>query len=58
MIKFSAIIIYYEFMMLDNTDSVFLFSFFFLNFVQADILEQLILELERSIRMSGQYPGR
>ncbi|XP_028239120.1 N-terminal acetyltransferase A complex auxiliary subunit NAA15-like isoform X1 [Glycine soja] len=58
MIKFSAIIIYYEFMMLDNTDSVFLFSFFFLNFVQADILEQLILELEHSIRMSGHYPGR
>ncbi|KAG5137227.1 hypothetical protein JHK82_021958 [Glycine max] len=25
---------------------------------KADILEQLILELERSIRMSGQYPGR
>ncbi|KAK7294152.1 hypothetical protein RJT34_17035 [Clitoria ternatea] len=25
---------------------------------KADILEQLILELEHSIRMSGQYPGR
>lgn len=26
--------------------------------VQADILEQLILELEHSIRTTGRYPGR
>ena len=45
-------------MVVENTASVSAYFFFFPILPQADILEQLFLELENSIRTTGQYPGR
>lgn len=61
----ACLIIVYIIMVLENTVSSVKnkrkYRFWFCGFgflFQADILEQLILELENSIRTTGQYPGR